>query len=281
MPVRVSNGPHKGDLEWHRVNRASLHNLFANPTYAGAYVYGMRPIDRRRQQPGRKRTGRRSYRLEDVDVVLPDKLLAYITWEQYQRNRAQLQSNRPASTGPARAGSALLSGLLISGRCGLRMNAQYNNNGHTGRYSCMHMKTTYGEPSCQSMTAASLDALVTSLVLQALQPAALEASIALAKDLEAERAALDHHWRQRLERARYHVERARRQYEAVEPENRLNGIWVVRVRLDKAGVRPGVTLITRKATCKPRRLPICCQSASVRAPTANSAICRVCGFWST
>src|SRR6516165_10025640 len=133
MPVRVSNGPHKGDLEWHRVNRASLHNLFANPTYAGAYVYGMRPIDRRRQQPGRKRTGRRSYRLEDVDVVLPDKLLAYITWEQYQRNRAQLQSNRPASTGPARAGSALLSGLLISGRCGLRMNAQYNNNGHTGR----------------------------------------------------------------------------------------------------------------------------------------------------
>ena len=162
MPVRVSNGPHKGDLEWHRVNRASLHNLFANPTYAGAYVYGMRPIDRRRQQPGRKRTGRRSYRLEDVDVVLPDKLLAYITWEQYQRNRAQLQSNRPASTGPARAGSALLSGLLISGRCGLRMNAQYNNNGHTGRYSCMHMKTTYGEPSCQSLTAASLDALVTS-----------------------------------------------------------------------------------------------------------------------
>lgn len=221
MPVRVSNGPHKGDLEWHRVNRASLHNLFANPTYAGAYVYGMRPIDRRRQQPGRKRTGRRSYRLEDADVVLPGRLPAYITWEQYQRNRAQLQSNRPASTGPVRAGSALLSGLLICGRCGLRMNAQYNNNGHTGRYSCMHMKTTYGEPSCQSLTAAPLDALVTSLVLQALQPAALEASIALAKDLEAERAALDHHWQQRLERARYHVERARRQYEAVEPENRL------------------------------------------------------------
>jgi DNA invertase Pin-like site-specific DNA recombinase len=221
MPVRVSNGPHKGDLEWHRVNRASLHNLFANPTYAGAYVYGMRPIDRRRQQPGRKRTGRRSYRLEDTEVVLPGRLPAYITWEQYQRNRAQLQSNRPASTGPVRAGSALLSGLLICGRCGLRMNAQYNNNGHTGRYSCMHMKTTYGEPSCQSLTAAPLDALVTSLVLQALQPAALEASVALAKDLEAERAALDHHWRQRLERARYHAERARRQYEAVEPENRL------------------------------------------------------------
>lgn len=54
--------------------------------------------------------------------------------------------------------------------------------------------------------------MTSSLVLRALQPAALDASIALAKD-----PALDHHWQQRLERARYHVERARRQYEAVEP----------------------------------------------------------------
>ena len=54
-----------------------------------------------------------------------------------------------------------------------------------------------------------------------MKPAAIEASLALAADLEAERAALDHHWRQRLERARYEVERARRQYAAVEPENRL------------------------------------------------------------
>jgi hypothetical protein len=41
------------------------------------------------------------------------------------------------------------------------------------------------------------------------------------RDLDAERAALDRHWQQRLERARYEVERARRQYCAVEPENRL------------------------------------------------------------
>jgi hypothetical protein len=62
---------------------------------------------------------------------------------------------------------------------------------------------------------------MTRLVLQALEPAALEASLALAADLEAERAALDQHWQQRLERAGYDVERARRQYSACEPENRL------------------------------------------------------------
>jgi hypothetical protein len=79
------------------------------------------------------------------------------------------------------------------------------------------MKSNYGEPSCQSLTAAPLDALMTRLVLQAIEPAALEASLALATDLEAERAALDLHWQQRLERAAYEVERAHRLYNACEP----------------------------------------------------------------
>jgi DNA invertase Pin-like site-specific DNA recombinase/uncharacterized protein YndB with AHSA1/START domain len=221
MPVRTPSGPGKGELEWRRVSRPSLHNLFANPIYAGAYVYGMRPIDRRRQKPGRPGTGRQSSRVEDADVFLPDRVPAYITWEQYQRNQTQRQMNMAARGGSVRAGSALLSGVLICGRCGLRMMAQYNNNGHTGRYTCTYMKASYGEPLCQSLKAAPLDGLMTGLILEALQPAALEASIALATDLEAERAALDGHWRHRLERARYQVERARREYSAVEPENRL------------------------------------------------------------
>jgi hypothetical protein len=154
-------------------------------------------------------------------VFLPDRVPAYISWEQYQRNRAQMQANMAARSGPARAGSALLSGVLICGRCGLRMMAQYNNNGHTGRYICGYMKASYGDPFCQSLKAAPLDALIADLVLQALTPAALEASLALATDLDAERAALDRQWQQRIERARYQADRARRQYAAVEPENRL------------------------------------------------------------
>jgi len=221
MPVRASGGPGKGELEWHRVNRPSLHNLFANPIYAGAYVYGVRPTDRRRQKPGRPGTGRRAARVETAAVFLPDRLPAYISWEQYQRNRAQLQANRAAGGGPPRAGSALLSGVLICGRCGLRMTAHYNNNGHTARYACGSMKSSYGGSFCQSLKAAPLDALMTAAALAALAPAALEASLALAADMQAERAALARQWQQRLERARYRVDRARRQYAAVEPENRL------------------------------------------------------------
>lgn len=221
VPVRVPGGLRKGELEWHRVNRVSLYNLLTNPIYAGAYVYGARSIDRRQQKPGRPSTGRRSFRLEDVDVFLPDRIPAYISWEQYQRNQAQLKSNKAALTGVARAGQALLSGLMICGRCGLRMVAQYNNNGALARYACIRMACDYAEPICQTLKAAPVDTLVTQLVLQALEPAALETSIRAASDLVREREALERQWQHRLERARYEGERMRRQYDAVEPENRL------------------------------------------------------------
>jgi hypothetical protein len=87
------------------------------------------------------------------------------------------------------------------------------------------MQSCYGEPFCQSLKAAPLDALISGLVLDALKPAAIEASLALVENLEVERAALERHWRQRLERAGYAVERARRQYAAVEPENRMHPTW--------------------------------------------------------
>lgn len=132
MPVRVRSGLRKGELEWHRVNRISLHGLSSNPTYAGVYVYGRRRLDPRRHKPGQPGTGRRSSSPEEAEVFLPDRLPAYISWEQYRRNQVQLRSNKPAATGLARSGQALLSGLLICGRCGLRMMAQYNNNGAKG-----------------------------------------------------------------------------------------------------------------------------------------------------
>jgi DNA invertase Pin-like site-specific DNA recombinase len=221
LPVRIQGGSRKGELEWHRANRVTLHNLFANPIYAGAYVYGLRPTDPRRRQPGRPGTGRRCCAPEQAEVFLPDRLPAYISWEQYQRNRAQLRSNQASATGVARAGQSLLSGLIICGKCGLRMVSQYNNNGDSPRYACIRMATDYAEPSCQTLTAAPLDALVAQLVLAALEPAALEASILAAGELQRERATLEAQWQHRLERTAWQAERARRQYDATEPENRL------------------------------------------------------------
>jgi hypothetical protein len=66
-----------------------------------------------------------------------------------------------------------------------------------------------------------LDTWVTQQVLAALQPAALALSLQAAEEVEHQREVLYEQWHQRLERATYEVQRAFRQYDAVDPENRL------------------------------------------------------------
>ena len=80
---------------------------------------------------------------------------------------------------------------------------------------------SYGAPGCLSLAGTVLDDFVAEQVMQILAPASLELSLAAEQALRAERAPLEGHWQQRLERARDAVERAARQYAAVEPENRL------------------------------------------------------------
>jgi DNA invertase Pin-like site-specific DNA recombinase len=221
LPHRVRLGLRQGDLDWRRPNRTTLSNLLHHPIYAGAYAYGRRPMDPRRQQPGCPATGRRVATPEECAVLIQDRLPAYISWAQFERNQAQLAANQTAHLGPVRAGPSLLSGLAICGRCGLRMAAVYTNSGGRLRYDCSRMAVDYGEPRCQSLVGRVLDDWVSTQVLRALEPAALEISPRVATDLEDERQHLHHHWRQRLERARYQVERTARQYQAVEPEHRL------------------------------------------------------------
>ncbi len=221
LPCRAHCGLNKGELEWRRPNRVTLSNLFRHPIYAGAYAYGRRPTDARRKQPGRPATGRTVAPLEQWQVLLKDHYPAYISWERFEQNLAQLERNCTAVLGVPRQGPSLLSGLVICGRCGLRMSPAYRNNGRELRYSCCRAAVNYGEARCQSLAGRVLDERVSQLVLQALEPAALEISLQVAEDLEAEREQLHRHWEQRLERARFKAERAHRQYNAAEPENRL------------------------------------------------------------
>jgi DNA invertase Pin-like site-specific DNA recombinase len=221
LPYRLAGGERKGDLEWRRPNRQTLRNVLRNPIYAGAYVYGRRPVDPKRQRPGRPATGRLVAQPEQWPVLLKGHLPAYISWSRYEQNLAQLERNGNAVLGIPRHGPSLLSGLVVCGRCGLRMHATYSNAGHRLRYCCQSESSCYGGAFCQSLVGTPLDERVSELVLQALEPAALEISLKVAEDLETERHQCHQHWQQRLERARYEAERAARQYQAVEPENRL------------------------------------------------------------
>lgn len=223
LGFRPHYGAHRGQLEWRRPNRPTLQNILHNPIYAGAYCYGRRRVDARRKIPGRPSTGRTVVSAKECAVLLKDRLPAYITWERYEANLEKLAENqaRAARLGAPREGVSLLGGLLTCGKCGCRMIVGYQGKGTSLRYTCMRRKVDYGEPLCQSLAGGRLDALVSEQVLAALEPASLELSLQAAEDIEKQRARLHRHWTQQLQRVRYDAERAARQYQVVEPENRL------------------------------------------------------------
>ena len=224
IPVRAAGGPNRGQLEWRRPNRATLSNLLRHPSYAGAYRFGHRPTDPRKKQPGRPSTGKLIRRPEECLVLLRDRLPAYITWERFEANQERLTANRnlPNTPGAPRQGPALLAGLVRCGRCGRRMMVRYSGAQQRVSYTCTRGSADYGEPLCQGLSNATrLEELVAGQVLAAVQPAALEASLAAVAGVERQRAELTRQWQLRRERAALDVDRAARQYQACEPENRL------------------------------------------------------------
>jgi DNA invertase Pin-like site-specific DNA recombinase len=223
LPIRPHGGLNRGQLEWRRPTRMTLQNLLHHPIYAGAYRWGYRKADPRRQQPGRRSTGRTVNAPEACDVLIKDRFPAYISWERFEAIQQRLADNRAiaAALGAPREGPALLSGLVVCGRCGRRLMPAYGGQDGCLRYTCGRGVIDYGAPPCLSLTGACLDRLVVEQIMQVLQPASLEVSLAAEHALRAERAQLDAHWQQRVERVRYGAERAARQYATVEPEHRL------------------------------------------------------------
>ena len=223
LPVRPHFGPNRGQLEWRRPNRETLQHVLHHPVYAGYYRHGHRTLDPRRQVPGRPGTGRTIHKPEDCPVLLESRCPAYITPERFWANQARLAANRARAeaAGAVRQGPSLLAGILRCGRCGQRLMVSYGGRASRLRYSCSRAMVEYAEPICQSLAGRVLDDVVAAQIFAALEPAALELSLAAADDIQQERARLHRNWQQQVERSRYEAERARRQYDAVEPENRL------------------------------------------------------------
>jgi hypothetical protein len=223
LPIRPHSGPNRGQLEWHRPNRMTLQNLLHHPIYAGAYRWGYRQVDPRKQQPGRPNTGRTVNPPASCEVLIHERFAAYISWERFTAIQQRLADNRAiaAAQGAPREGPSLLGGLLVCGRCRRRLMPAYSGQANHLRYTCMRATIDYGAPGCLSLSGTFLDDFIGEQIMAVLQPAALELSLAAEQALRAERSQLEAHWQQRLERAHYHAARAARQYSAVEPENRL------------------------------------------------------------
>jgi excisionase family DNA binding protein len=213
-------------VSWHLPDYQQLMRLLKNPTYAGAFAYG-RTRSRSRIVDGRSRkSGGHRLPMEQWEVLIQDHHPAYITWERYLENQRILSSNRTkshaVSCGAARQGSALLTGLLRCACCGRKLQVAYRgSNGQAGRYYCRTGSREEGKPSCFTFAAIKVDQAVAATVLEVCQPLGVEASLQALTDSRSEQDQKRHQLDLALQRARYEVDRARRQYDAVDPANRL------------------------------------------------------------
>src|SRR5436305_15079685 len=117
---------------------------------------------------------------------------------------------RSESAGAVRDGAALLAGVVRCGRCGHRMYVRYRRSGGCPTYVCSTLRSDYGLPLCQSVSAREVEAWVAREALEALQPAALEASLEVAARVDEQRHQVINDWERRVERARYEADRAGR-----------------------------------------------------------------------
>jgi DNA invertase Pin-like site-specific DNA recombinase len=222
--IRQRVGPDVGQLLWHRPHTGLISNMLRHPIYAGIYSYGRRQTDPKRQNPEHPASGRTPLLPQSEWLsCIYDRLPAYISREQYEQNQKKLSANRAPGFQP-REGSALLQGLVRCKRCGYRMATLYTTRPDRKsypRYVCMGRQSHYGEPRCSGFSAKCLDDAVARLLLAALAPDALEISMKVSEQIEKDRERNDSVWQKKLQRAHYEAERAERQYNAVEPENRL------------------------------------------------------------
>lgn len=219
-----SSGQHQ--LLWKLPVYATVNNLLTNPVYAGAYAFG-RTGSRVMIENGRKRI-LRGYRKNRSDwaVLLVDHHEGYLSWPDYERNQRLIADNANGKgmmvRGAVRKGEALLTGLLRCGHCGRRLLVSYNGTkGDVGRYNCDATRSNPGADPCISFGALRVDEAVGAEIVRLLQPLGVEAAVHAITECEHQSGEKQRQLELALEQARYEAARARRQYDTVDPDNRL------------------------------------------------------------
>jgi DNA invertase Pin-like site-specific DNA recombinase len=226
LPAALYEGTRRS-VVWKLPTYNTVLHILANPVYAGAYAFG-RTETRVRLEAGRKRVVH-GYRRERQrwQVLILDHHEGYIDWDTYERNQSVIADNTNMRGGMARGslrrGEALLAGMLRCAHCGRKLHVAYSgSDGNTSRYHCKGAVNNHGSPNkCISFGSLRVDQAVAVEVLAALQPIGVQASLHAIE----QRANDDHAKRRQLElaleQARFEAARAQRQFDAVDPSNRL------------------------------------------------------------
>jgi DNA invertase Pin-like site-specific DNA recombinase len=213
-------------IRWARASYGAVHKFLTNPAYAGAFVFGRKRREKRVGEDGRVRVRDVEVPMVEWSVCLPGHHPGYVSWDEYLATRKRLRANmtrQGEGSGVAREGQALLQGLVRCGRCGRRMQIAYSGKGGAShRYACVRGRDLHATgKACQSLGGKRLEKAVLGAFLDAVTPAGIEATAGAIRELEQQHEQRLAGQRLALERAEFEAERAERQFDACEPENRL------------------------------------------------------------
>jgi excisionase family DNA binding protein len=225
---RPSDGKKMTSFEWVPIRYRNVISILKNPFYAGAYAYG-KSEHRTEIVDGRARKTYGHYRrLEDCEILLRGHHEGYIDWAEFERNQKQLAANAYRCRDGAksgRGGRALLVGLLVCGRCGRRLTVNYTSHAsrHTSQpvYRCDRGSVMLGQRRCMMFGGLRVDKAVVRELIRAVEPMAVEASIAAERKLMERQAEQRRIIELELQQARYDASLAERRYAACDPDNRL------------------------------------------------------------
>ncbi len=223
---RLKHESGQWNIEWKLGGYGAFLRILTNPTYAGAYAYG-KTVTRVVMEGDRKRLTKGCRRAQaDWDVLLRDRHEGYITWDEYTTNQSIIAENANMKgalvRGAVRRGEGLLAGLLRCRRCARKIHVAYSGTrGDVIRYACLSGVINKGESPCISFGGWRVDQVVSAAVLEAISPLGVEAALRAFEDLQQKAQEVQRQRALVVEQARFEAERARRQFDAVEPENRL------------------------------------------------------------
>jgi len=225
--VELPANPIRGTrLVWKIPSQSLVRDILCNPFYAGAYVWGRRPVTTLLVEGRLEKRQSAMRRAEECRVFIRDHHVGYIDWATYEENQRMIRRNSvnwqgDESMAAIRAGQGLLVGLLRCAHCGRKLHVRYwGGRGTNARYLC---KGDYddGGQYCIGFGGSSVDRRVGQEVLKVISPLGAEASLRALEELSAgdaaQRAALSN----KLHQLEYESTKAFEQYDAVDARNRL------------------------------------------------------------
>ena len=225
--IELPANPIQGkQLVWKIPTQSLVRDILINPFYAGAYVWGRRPVTTLLVDGRLEKHQEATRQAEECRVFIPNHHVGYIDWATYEENQRMMRRNSvnwqgDESMAAIRAGQGLLVGLLRCGHCGRKLHVRYwGGRGTNARYLCKGDFDDGGQ-YCVGFGGASVDRRVGQELLRVISPLGVNASLRALEELSAGDAAQRIALSSKLEQLEYEAKKAFEQYDAVDARNRL------------------------------------------------------------